>query len=176
MTTALLMTPYAGDFLALDSSDTWVLAAFILFISLLIYLGVPGLVGRALDDRAAEIRRQLDDARALREEAQKSLAEFERKGEDVRRQAEEMVARARADAELAAEEGRKALEASVAQRLRAAEEQIAVAETEAVRTVRNAAVDAAVAATRDVLKSSVSADAASTAMDQAISDVKSRLN
>lgn len=179
-TSAMMATPnvsaFAGKFLAFDNADTWVLIAFLIFVGLLIYVGAFKFLFRALDNRAVEIRRQLDEARQLREEAQRRLAEFERRGQDVQRQAEEVVARAARDAEAAEVEARRSIEASVEQRLRTAQEQIAMAEADAVRAVRNAAVDAAVEAAQDVLKSTLQGDVGRTLTDQAVGDVTRRLS
>ncbi len=54
----------------------WVLVAFVAFVGLLMYYGVPALVAKALDARADAIRKELDDARKLREDAQALLARF----------------------------------------------------------------------------------------------------
>lgn len=170
------MTLFAGGFLALDNTDTWVLAAFILFISLLAYLGAFNFIGRKLDDRAAEIRRQLENARKLREEAQRKLASIERRKQEAEREVETIVANATRDAEAAAETARAQIAASVEQRIKSAEDQIALAEANAVRRVRDAAVDAAVAASAEVLRGSVQGDAASGMIDAAIKDVASRAN
>lgn len=169
-----LMTPLAGGFLALDNAETWVLVAFVLFICLLMYLGVPGMIGKMLDKRAETIREQLNEARKLREEAQRKLAEFERKHAEVERQAEEIVARAKQEAEAAAEEAKKSIDNSVAQRLKSAEDQIALAEADAVREVRNTAVDAAIEASRKVLSGAIGEAEHSGLIDAAIKETASR--
>ena len=176
MIDAALAAPLAGGFLALDSSDTWVLAAFLMFLGLLAYLGVPGMLGKALDDRAEAIRNQLNEARKLREEAQRKLAEFERKHAEVERQAEQIVERAKQEAEAAGEEAKKSIEESVARRLQSAEEQIAMAEADVLREVRNTAVDAAVAATRKVLSNAIGSQEHSTLLDSAIKETARRAN
>lgn len=163
--------PLAGEFLAVDNAETWVLVAFVLFAGVIFYMGAPGAIGRALDARAAEIRRQLDEARQLREEAQRKLAEFERRHQDVERQTEEIVSRAQRDAARAGEEAKASIEASVEHRIRSAEEQIAVAEAEALRAVRNEAIDAAVDATRRILRDSINASDQSKLIDDAIQKV-----
>lgn len=170
-----MMTPAAGAFLALDNAETWVLVAFILFVGLLAYKGVFSFLGKSLDERAAGIRRQLNEARDLKEEAQAKLAEFERKSQEVSRQADEIVDRAKREAESAFEQAKQSIADSVAQKLKNAEEQIALAEAEAVRAVRNQAVDAAVSASADVLKKSVGASSGGM-IDDAISEVSKRLN
>ncbi len=170
------MIARAGGFLALDNTDTWVLFAFLIFIALLVYLKVPGMIAKMLDARAETIRGQLEEARRLREEAQQKLAEFQRRQAQVQGQADEIVANAKREAELAAEQAKASIADSVAKRLKAAEEQIALAEAGAVRRVRNEAVDAAIAVSRDALKSALSGDAAGAATQKAIDEVSGRLN
>lgn len=169
-------TPFAGAFLSPYSSDTWVLVAFILFFLLLYFARVHEFLGRVLDNRAAGIRKQLEEARQLREEAQTKLAEWQRKQQEVQAVTAEIVDAAKTEAARAAEEAKKAIEASVAQRIKSAEEQIQMAEADAVRAVRNAAIDAAVSATSDLLKTRIADSDASSIMDRAIGEVGVRVN
>lgn len=174
--TPSIFSPLKGGFLALDNSDTWVLVAFILFIALLTYVGAFRFIGRALDSRATGIREQLEQARQLREEAQARLAAFERQQHEVARTADEIVTAARREAEAAATQAKLDIHASVERRLKAAEDQIALAEAEAVRSVRNGAVDAAVAAARKVLAESYEGDRGAAMLDDAIREVGARVN
>ncbi len=167
---ALPFTPLAGGFLALDSSDTWVLVAFILFTALLISVGAPGFIGRALDSRAERIRKQLAEARSLREEAQRKLAEAERNLKDAEARSRDIVAAAKEEAAAAAEQARKDMDEAVARRLTSASDRIARAEDEAVRDVRNKAVDAAVGAVREVLA------AGDPGLDPAVKEISAHLS
>jgi F-type H+-transporting ATPase subunit b len=56
-------------------STFWAFIALLLFIALIVYLKVPGMIGRSLDERAENIKKELEEARTLREEAQQLLAE-----------------------------------------------------------------------------------------------------
>ena len=69
----------SGPFFSLGNTDFVVLIAFIVFIGVLFYFKVPGMIGGMLDKRADDIKSELDEARALREEAQTILASYERK-------------------------------------------------------------------------------------------------
>ena len=161
---------------SLYNSDYVVLIGFLLFIAILFYAGVPGLIGRMLDQRADTIRAELDEARALREEAQSLLASYERKQREVADQSDRIVAAAKADAEAAAEKAKADLEVSITRRLQAAEDQIANAENKAVRAVRDRAVDVAVAAAADAIRSSMAAADANALVDGAIDEVAKRLH
>lgn len=174
--TLALLNPMAGGFLALDSTDTWVLVAFLVFIGVLIYAGAFGAIGRALDARAARIRDQITEARELREEAQRKLAAAERQHKDAETRAQEIVARARDEAAELAAKLRADIDAQVARRLQAAEDQIKRAELEAERAVRNAAVDAAIDGVAEVMRGTATADGQAQLIDQAISEATPRFN
>ena len=95
-----------GPFLSLANTDFIVLVAFILFIGVLMYFKVPGMLSRMLDERAKGIQSEIDEARALREEATTLLATYKRKQQEVQEQADKIVAQAKIDAEAAADQAR----------------------------------------------------------------------
>lgn len=159
----------------MDATD-YSFIALILFFALIIYLGVPKLIGGALDKRAKNIEDELSEARRLREEAQALLAEYQRKREAAEKEAEEIVASAKQEAERIAEETRVAMKETVARRTKLAEEKIAVAEADAIKQVRNAATAAAIAATEEILSEKVKGAKATEIMDAAISNVSQKLN
>ena len=110
---------------------------------MLVYYKVPALIGKALDDRAEVIRKELDEARRVREEAQVLLADYQRKHRTVGEEAEAIVAQARQEAEAFAQETRRNLKETLERRTKLAEEKIARAEGQAIDEVRAAAVDLA---------------------------------
>lgn len=167
----------AGDvFFSLKNTNFVVLLAFILFIAVLFYFKVPGMIGGMLDKRAADIRTELDEARALREEAQTLLASYERKQKEVQEQADRIVAAAKEEAERSAEQARADLAKSVERRLAAAEDQIASAQAAAVKEVRDQAVMVAIAAARDVIAKQMSAADGNRLIDDAITQVDAKLH
>jgi len=150
--------------------------AFLLFIGVLIYLKVPGMLGGALDKRAAGIQAELDEARALREEAQTILASYERKQKEMQDQADRIVAAAREDANLAAEQAREELQKSIVRRLAAAQEQIASAQTSAIKEVRDQAITIAVAAAGQIMAKQMTAAKGNKMIDEAIAEVDAKLH
>lgn len=150
--------------------------SFFLFFGLLAYLGVHKFVFKALDGRADRIRAELDEVRKLREDAQATFAEFERKQREVKGQADEIVEHAKREAEQAAEKAKADLADSIARRLRAADEQIAMAESNAVREVRDRAIQVAIAAAAEVMTSRLSDAKADELIDNAIKRVGERLH
>jgi F-type H+-transporting ATPase subunit b len=176
MLTASPLLAAEGPFFSLGNTDFVVLIAFILFIGILVYYKVPGILTGMLDKRADRITAELDEARALREEARSLLSSYERKSREVQEQADRIVVQAKAGAEAAADEARQALKVSIARRLAAAEEQIAAAEAAAIREVRNRAVQVAVAAAADVIARDMAAADANRLIDDAIDIVAAKLH
>lgn len=156
-------------------AENWVLVSFILFIALLVYLKVPAMLAKMLDERAAKISKELDEAKRLRQEAEVLLAEYKKKRSDAEAEAKDIIAAAKAEAEAYAEESAKKLEDALARRTAQAEQKIAMAEAAAVKDVRAAAADLAMSAAAALLKDAASGKTGEKLVSESISAVKSRL-
>jgi len=163
-------------FVSLHNTEFVVLVAFLLFVAILLYYRVPGMIGGLLDKRADQIRADLDEAKALREEAQTLLASYERKQKEVQGQADRIIASAKDEAEKAAVQAKADIKASVARRLAAAEDQIASAQAAAVREVRDRAIVVAIGAARDLIAAQMTAADGNKLIDDAISTVEAKLH
>lgn len=128
------------------------LVAFVLFFGVLFWLKVPGMILAALDARSAEIAKELHEARRLREEAEKLLAEYEAKRVAAEAQAKAIVDAAKEQAAVVAEETRASMMAAMQRREKQAEDRIANAETKAADEVRAAAAEAAIAAAERMIR------------------------
>ncbi|MEQ8365795.1 MAG: ATP F0F1 synthase subunit B, partial [Roseicyclus sp.] len=126
--------------------------------------------------RAEGIKSELDEARAIREEAQTLLASYERKQKEVQGQADRIVAHAKQEAAEAAEKAKEDLKVSIERRIKAAEEQIASAEASAVKEVRDRAVTVAVAVAKEVVAKEITATQANKLIDDSIADVEAKLH
>ncbi|TCL08050.1 ATP synthase F0 subcomplex B subunit [Shimia isoporae] len=166
----------SGPFFSLKNTDFIVTLGFIVFIAVLFYFKVPSLLGGMLDKRADDIKSELDEARALREEAQTVLASYERKQQEVQEQAARIVAQAKDEAQKAAVQAKADLEKSIERRLAAATDQIASAEASAVKEVRDQAVVVAIAAAEDVIAKQMSAADANKLIEAGIAEVDAKLH
>jgi F-type H+-transporting ATPase subunit b len=160
----------------LATPELWVLVSFVLFLALLVYYKIPDRLVKALDDRADRIRAELDEARRLREEAQAILADYQRKQRDAEKEAEDIIALARREAEVFAGESRKGLTESLERRLKLAEEKIARAEEQAIKDIRSKAVDVAVSAAEQLIARELKGKSAESLVDKSIRDVSTKLN
>jgi F-type H+-transporting ATPase subunit b len=160
----------------LQTAEFWVLVSFVIFVAILGYVGAHKTVLSALDVRSKKIAEDLDEARALREEAQKVLAEYERKRREAEGEAQAIVASAKAEAERLAAEAKQKSEDFVARRTKMAEQKIAQAESQAVAEVRAIAADAAVKAAGEVLKKSATGKKGEELVTKGLKEVRSKLH
>jgi F-type H+-transporting ATPase subunit b len=150
-------------------------AALVLFIALMIYLKVPGMITKGLDGRIKAIETELAEAERLRLEAKFLLEEYESKRQAAAKEAEDIVTAAREEAFRLTAEAKTSLEALIARRTKAVEDKIAQAESQAVAEVRARSADVAVEAAR-VLLTRQMATKGDALVDQAIKDVGAKLN
>ncbi len=161
---------------ATSLATVWATVGLLIFIGIVVYLKVPGMIAKALDARAAKIRTDLDEASRLREEAQALLAEFQQKRKDAEKEAADIVTAAKREAELLLADAHKKTEDYVQRRTVMAEQKIAQAEREAVNEVRSSAVDIAVEAARKLLAGSADIKAGEELFKSSLQELKSKLN
>ncbi|MDO9411091.1 MAG: ATP F0F1 synthase subunit B [Pseudolabrys sp.] len=160
----------------LNNPEIWVAIAFVIFVGILVYVGVFRKLAKALDDRAARIQAELDEARTLREEAARVLAEYQRKRQEAESEAQGIIAAANDEAARLAVDAKAKIEEFVARRTQMAETKIAQAEAQATADVRAAAAEAAVAAAEKILSTETKGKLAGDLIAKSIEDVRKKLN
>jgi len=166
----------AGKGISLANTDFVVFLGLVVFIGILIYFKVPGMIGGMLDTRAEGIQSELDEARTLREEAQTLLASYERKQREVQEQADRIVTAAKEEATIAADQARADLDVSLARRMASAEDQISNAQAAAIKDVRDQSITIAIAAARAVIADKMTAAQSNGLIDGAINEVEAKLH
>ena len=155
--------------------EFWVLVAFVIFVA-----GVWKPAGKAiaavLDGHAQKVKTELQEARRLREEAQRTLADYQRKQAEALAEAKEIVAHAAAEAERMKANAATELTQQIARRRQQALDRIAQAEAQALADVRAVAVDVAMAATRKLIESNLDPARATALIDQAAAELPQRLH
>jgi F-type H+-transporting ATPase subunit b len=157
-------------------AETWVALAFIVFVSGLGFIGVHRMLLKSLDDRAARIKGELDEARKLKDEAAQLLAEYQGKRQAAESEAQDIIAGANAEAERLAVEAKAKIEDFVARRTAMAETKIAQAEAQATADVRSAAAEAAIAAAEKILTAETKGKLGGELIAKGIEDVRKKLN
>jgi F-type H+-transporting ATPase subunit b len=156
--------------------EFWVAVGFVLVIALLVWKGVPKMVGKMLDERAAVIAAELEEARRLRDEAANLLADYQHKAAGAEAEAAAILRDARAEAARFAEESRTALKAQIERRATAAKDRIAQAEAAALSEIRGLAADAAVSAAGKLIAARLDAERASGLIAASIEGLGEKLN
>jgi F-type H+-transporting ATPase subunit b len=152
----------------------WIALAMIAVIAIMIWKKVPGAIGKALDNKIATIRRQLDEAAQLRAEAEALKAEYEAKAAQADAEAATMIERARTEAKGIVDQAESDAAALVERRTRMAEDKIAAAERAAVEEVRAKAAATAAAAAEQLIRSKLDTKADKAMVDAAIADLGRR--
>jgi len=156
--------------------EFWVAIGFVILMGVFAYVGVHRTVLKALDSRAARIKAELDDARRLKEDAARVLADYKARRARAESEAADIITSAKADAERIAAEAKAKMEDFVARRTKSAESKIALAEAQAVADVRAAAADAAIAAASAILSQTVKDKVADQLVTKGITEVRQKLN
>jgi F-type H+-transporting ATPase subunit b len=157
-------------------------ASFFALVALLIFLGVAASagafksMGAGLDARAERIWRELDHASQLRKDAEALLSEYKQKRLDAEQEAAAIISAAKADAEEFAAEARRKLSETLDRLARQAEQKIAQAEAAAIKDVRNAATELAIAAAHTLAAEAAKGGKAAELVASSIAAVKNRLN
>ncbi|HEY4265027.1 MAG TPA: ATP F0F1 synthase subunit B [Micropepsaceae bacterium] len=160
----------------LRDPEFWVGIGTLVFLALLLWKRVPGLVISSLDARAAAIAKELEEARRLRSDAEAFLAEYKKKHAAADEEASSIVAEAKAEALRFAAESRSAIKAQIERRGRQAEEKIAQAEAQAVSELRALAADAAIAAAEKLIAARLDDNQSAQLVKWSLGEIPSKLN
>lgn len=150
----------------------WVSLAMLTLLAIAFFgAKVHKVIGGGLDGKIAAIKEQLDEAKALRAEAEALRNEYAAKIANAEKDAAEVLEFARTEADHLLSQAEADAKAMVARRKKMAEDKIAAAERSAVEEVRQVAVSAATAAARDLIAEKHDLAADQKLADQLISGI-----
>lgn len=159
----------------LGSVYTWTTLSLIVVVGLIVWKGKGAIIG-GLDKRAERIRKELDEAQNLREEAQRTLEDYKRRQREATDEAQAILEHAKEEANRLRRHAEEELKASMARREQQAMDKIAQAEAQALSEVRGRAVDVAIAAAGHLIAENMDEAKAGEVMSRSIEDVKAKLN
>jgi len=160
----------------LHEAETWVGLGFVIIIGILLYRRVPAFIGARLDQRAAAISRELDEAKRLRDEAEAVLAEYRRKAANAETEAQSILTEAKAEAERFAADARANLTAQIERRGKQTQEKIAQAEAHAMAEIRALAADAAASAAEKLITARLDEQRAGNLVSESLKNLSAKLN
>jgi F-type H+-transporting ATPase subunit b len=159
----------------LQDAHFWVAVAFFIFVAA-VFRKISGLTTTALDGRAARIRKELDDAQKLREDAQLVLEECQKRSSEAEAEAAAIVAHAREEAERVRQRAQADAQAALKRREAQAVDRIAQAEATALAEVRTLTADIAIAASRRLFAERVAAGAPDPLVEASLAKLPQVLN
>jgi len=159
----------------LQDAEVWIAIGMLVFFVILIRAKVPGMAVKALDDRAAKIQAELNEALRLREEAQALLVSVKHEREAAEHLAAEIIANAEADAKRMRAEAQVRLEDQIQRRRAMAERRIANAEVQAALDVKAAAAEAAADLAERVLADRLQGMTSDPLVDRAVAQLAGKL-
>jgi F-type H+-transporting ATPase subunit b len=152
----------------------WVALAMIVVLALLAWKKVHHAIGRALDGKIALIRDQLAEAESLRKEAEALKAEYEAKAASADKDRKALLERARHEADEIVAKAKVDAETLIGRRTRMAEDKIAAEERSAVEQLRATAADAAARAAARLIAERHDAGTDAKLVNQAIKEISAR--
>lgn len=153
----------------------WVTVSFVVFLALS-GKKIATLLTRALDDRSAKIKHELDEAKKLRVEAENLLADYRKKQAEYLQEAEHMLAKAREDAAEFSHRAEADLKVSLDNRMQQAVDKIAREEAKAIEEVRNHVVDISLAAARTLIVEHIGSLSADDLASMVIGDIERKIH
>ncbi|SFG33140.1 F-type H+-transporting ATPase subunit b [Novosphingobium sp. CF614] len=146
----------------------WVALSMIVLLAVAVWKKAPAMLTGMLDSSIAEIRKELDEARTLRAEAEALRKEYADKIANAEKDVAAMLEHAKHEAEAIVAKAEANTTDVIARREKMAQDKIAAAERAAIADLRAKAASAAAVAARGLIKANHSAAADKVLVDEAI--------
>lgn len=157
------------------NSEGWVYVGLTIFLILLVFVfRVPKLIAQALDQRIADTRRTLEEAKAIRAEAEALLADAKAREHAAVDDAKAILAHAEVEARQLVEKAEADVAELIGRRERMAEDRIAAAERQAVAEMREQAAGLATAAAERLIRDSYDKKTDKVLVDKTIAELGQR--
>ena len=133
----------------------WVAVSFLIFVGVLFYFKVPQKIYESLEESINKIKRDLDDAEKLKDEAKNIFSEHETKISKSKHEVSILIKKAKNEAEKNIIKTNEEFHNIFENRKKMAEEKIKQMKNEAIRDVKNASVLIAIQALEKIIKNSI---------------------
>tara|TARA_B100001063_G_C16421712_1_gene384508 strand:- start:114 stop:611 length:498 start_codon:yes stop_codon:yes gene_type:complete len=133
----------------------WVAISFFLFVGLLIYFKIPQKIGSTLNQNINEIKKQIDDAEKLKEEAVNILNNSEKKLSNSKNEIKAMIDKANEDSEKNILKTNKAFHSLMEVRKKNAEQKLKQMKDRALKEIKNESIKIAISSVEKLLKNSI---------------------
>ena len=133
----------------------WIAISFFIFFAILIYLKVPQKMNNSLTDKINEIKKELEEAEKLKEEAKNLFADYENKIDKSKKETKEIIDSAKKESEKAIIEKTKKFHQIIEERKKSTEQKIVQMKENALKDIKNISVKISIEAVENLIKNSI---------------------
>ena len=155
----------------------WVAISFLIFIALLIYKKVPGLINKVLDDKISEIKKKVEESEKLKNDSEKLLSTYQAKLNDSKKECDLILQNAKRISDKDTKELTEKFKNNLKSRERSVEEKITNLKNEALKEIELKAAILSTDAVREIMKNEIDekkrADINFTSIKQSINKINS---
>ena len=133
----------------------WVAVSFVLFVGVLLYFKVPQKIFTALDESINKIKKDIEEAEKLKEEAKNILSDYEAKLDKSKVEIDLMIKNAQKESEINIIKTNDQFHKIFENRKKMAEEKIKQMKLQATKDIKNYSVEVAIIALEKIIKNSI---------------------
>ena len=133
----------------------WVAISFLIFISLLIFKKVPGLINKVLDDKISEIKKKVEESEKLKNDSEKLLSTYQAKLNDSKKECDLILQNAKRISDKDSKELTEKFKNNLKSRERSVEEKITNLKNEALKEIELKAAMLSADAVREIMKNEI---------------------
>ena len=133
----------------------WVAVSFFIFLAALIYLKIPQKMNISLNSKISEIKKELDEAEKLKEEAKILLSDYERKIDKSTKESKEIIYAAKNESEKNIIETTRKFHQITEERKKSIEQKIIQMKESALKDVKKISVKIAIGAVTNLIENSI---------------------
>tara|TARA_B100002051_G_C16426568_1_gene482059 strand:+ start:198 stop:695 length:498 start_codon:yes stop_codon:yes gene_type:complete len=133
----------------------WVAVSFLIFVGVLFYFKVPQKIYESLDESIKKIKKDVEDAEKLKDDAKNILSEYETKISKSKQEINLLIKKAQNDSEKNMIKINEEFHTIFENRKRMAEEKIKQMKTQSIKDIKNASVNIAIQALEKIIKNSI---------------------
>jgi len=154
----------------------WVAISFFIFLGCLAYLKVPQKINNMLTEKIDEIKKEINEAEKLKEEAKNLLSNYENKIDKSKKESNEIISFAKRESEKTVLEKTKQFHQMIEERKKNAEQKISQMKKDALKNIKNISVKISIETVEKIIKNSIDKnkleDLYSKSMEQAKNSLK----
>ena len=133
----------------------WVAVSFFLFVGVLVYFKIPQKIFTTLDESINKIRKDIEEAEKLKEEAKNILSDYESRLDKSKVEIDLMIKNAQKESEINIIKTNDQFHKIFENRKKMAEEKIKQMKLQATKDIKNYSVEVAIIALEKIIKNSI---------------------